>query len=80
MVLPQQFRQQSLLISEIDSKLQRDRFEAQAKEKKEIYNYELPEPRDFYTSLNNYPKSAGIALGVERLLRALTKVENPFWK
>lgn len=56
------------------------RFEAQAAEKKEIYNYDLPWPSTFMDVMKNgYPKSSGIALGVERLLKVLQKVENPFY-
>ena len=43
------------------------RFQQQAKTKKELYGYELPRPSSFYHSMKNYPASAGIALGVERL-------------
>ena len=61
-------------------KTQRDRFQKQAKEKKELYHYELPEPSSFYQSLETgLPKSAGIALGVERLLMSLTRIDNPFF-
>jgi lysyl-tRNA synthetase class 2 len=59
---------------------QRRRFEAQAKEKKSLYGYELPEPRQFYQALDKgLPPSSGIALGVERLLHSLFEVENPFF-
>lgn len=56
------------------------RFQEQAKLKKTIYNYELPAPSEFYQVLSDgYPKSSGIALGVERLLYSLADVENPFF-
>lgn len=55
------------------------RFEEQAKEKKKLYAYELPEPESFYRSMESLPMSSGIALGVERLLMSLTDLENPFY-
>lgn len=47
------------------------RFELQAKTKKELYGYELPSPKKFYQTMQDYPASAGIALGVERLFGAI---------
>jgi lysyl-tRNA synthetase class 2 len=59
---------------------QKKRFTQQAREKKELYGYELPEPRSFYqTFAKGLPPSAGIALGVERLLTSLFEIENPFF-
>lgn len=56
------------------------RFEFQKKEKQELYKYDLPWPEDFMQVMKNgYPKSSGIALGVERLLKIMQKVENPFY-
>lgn len=49
-----------------------NRFKQQAKTKKELYNYELPAPVKFYETMKSYPKSSGIALGVERLFGAIT--------
>ena len=57
----------------------KDRFETQAKEKKNLYKYELPEPKEFYNTMRSLPKSSGIALGVERLLLSITETENPFF-
>lgn len=58
---------------------QKKRFVFQAQEKKSLYNYQLNEPKDFYYTLEKgFPKSAGIALGVERLHMALTNDENKF--
>ena len=53
----------------------------ESKLKKEVYGYELPEPSVLYQALERgIPASAGIALGVERLLMGLTNdVENPFY-
>ena len=49
------------------------RFQDQAKQKIDEHGYQLPEPSEFYQTMNEYPKSAGIALGVERLYAALTQ-------
>jgi lysyl-tRNA synthetase class 2 len=63
-----------------DLKIQKQRFINQTADKKKLYGYELPEPTSFYQSLERgLPKSAGIALGIERLFMALNKKENPFW-
>ncbi len=59
---------------------QRLRFGVQNRLKRKLYGYDLPEPRKFYQALDNgFPESAGIALGVERLLHAIFEVENPFF-
>jgi len=56
-----------------------DRFENQARLKKKYYHYQLPKPEQFYNVMRNgYPPSAGIALGVERLMNSLFEIENPF--
>lgn len=48
--------------------------------KQKLYGYSLPEPKNFYSVMESgYPESAGIALGVERLLHSLVEVENPFY-
>lgn len=63
-----------------DAKEQRVRFETQNELKQKLYHYQLPEPRQFYQTMERgYPPSAGIALGVERLLHSLFDVENPFF-
>lgn len=63
-----------------DLKIQKERFLFQAEEKEKLYGYKLPEPTVLYEALQRgLPKSAGIALGVERLLKVLTGIENPFW-
>lgn len=54
------------------------RFEAQNIDKKNLYGYELNEPTEFYQTMENYPKSSGIALGVERLLQTIEKIDDPF--
>ncbi len=59
---------------------QKKRFDAQAVLKKKYYSYHLPEPKQFYGSLEKgLPNSAGVALGVERLLSSLFEIENPFF-
>ncbi len=59
---------------------QKIRFEEQARLKQKLYHYELPRPEVFYQSLaKGLPPSAGVALGVERLLHSLFEVENPFF-
>ncbi len=56
------------------------RFRAQNELKSRLYGYELPEPKEFYGVMERgYPKSAGVALGVERLLHSLFEIENPFY-
>lgn len=63
-----------------DATEQRRRFALQAAEKKSIYGYSLPSPERFLASLEKgLSPSAGIALGVERLLHSLFEVENPFF-
>jgi lysyl-tRNA synthetase class 2 len=63
-----------------DLNIQKKRFDEQAALKKNLYQYALPEPTDFYETLaNNYPQSSGVALGVERLAASLLDIENPFF-
>ncbi len=63
-----------------DANEQRKRFTDQAKLKQKLYQYELPEPTKFYSVMENgLPASAGVALGVERLLMSLFKTEKPFF-
>ncbi|MFY7991701.1 MAG: amino acid--tRNA ligase-related protein [Bacteriovoracaceae bacterium] len=63
-----------------DVKEQKKRFTEQAKAKKDQYGYELPHPKKFYEAMERgLPPSAGIALGVERLLYSILEIENPFF-
>lgn len=63
-----------------DLKIQKERFLFQSEEKQKLYGYSLPEPTVLYSALEKgFPPSAGIALGVERLLKVLSGIENPFW-
>lgn len=48
------------------------RFFEQKNQKFLLYNYELPRPSEFYQTMQKYPKSAGIALGIERLYHAIS--------
>lgn len=60
---------------------QKQRFKQQSSDKKRLYGYELPEPTVLYDALERgLPPSAGVAMGVERLLGALTGIENPFYR
>lgn len=59
---------------------QKKRMREDGKIKKELYGYELPEPKVLFDALDRgIPPSAGVALGVERLLLGLTEVNNPFF-
>jgi lysyl-tRNA synthetase class 2 len=59
---------------------QKKRFEEQSFLKNKLYHYQLPIPSNFYQALEKgLPPSAGIALGVERLLYSLCEIENPFF-
>jgi lysyl-tRNA synthetase class 2 len=63
-----------------DAEEQRKRFSMQNDLKKKIYNYQLPTPVKFYEVMDKgLPASAGIALGVERLLGSLFKIEQSFF-
>ena len=63
-----------------DAKEQRKRFKLQNELKQKIYKYQLPTPSNFYFVMDKgLPPSAGIALGVERLLYSIFKIDNPFF-
>jgi lysyl-tRNA synthetase class 2 len=63
-----------------DAEELRKRFNEQNASKRRLYGYELPEARRFLATMDKgYPPSAGIALGVERLLSSLFEVEDPFY-
>jgi len=65
-------------LTDVDEQIKR--FNEQMSLKKKLYKYQLAEPREFYETLKRgLPPSAGIALGVERLLTSLFEVENPFY-
>jgi elongation factor P--(R)-beta-lysine ligase len=59
---------------------QQQRFLLQSEQKESLYGIKLPPPTVLYSALKRgFPPSAGVALGVERLLAALTESKNPFW-
>jgi len=63
-----------------NSSEQKRRFNDQSRLKNKIYNYDLPEPKSFYKTMDSgFPPCAGIALGVERILYTIFEVENPFY-
>ncbi len=63
-----------------DASEQRNRFQLQNEFKEKIYKYRLPTPTRFFSVMDRgLPASAGIALGVERLLYSLFEIENPFF-
>ncbi len=63
-----------------DLKIQSSRFEKDALQKKKAYGYTLPKPQVLYGALEKgLPPSAGIAMGVERFLMAMTNEENLFY-
>jgi lysyl-tRNA synthetase class 2 len=58
---------------------QAKRFSEQSNLKNKFYKYKLPEPNQFMSAINSgLPMCAGNAMGVERVLKALTGIENPF--
>ena len=64
-----------------DLKEQKKRFKYQEEVKKRLYGYDLPEPDVLYNALNRgIGSSAGIALGVERLLHCLINQDDIFWR
>lgn len=63
-----------------DIEEQKNRFLGDAKKKEELYGYSLPEPTVLYHALEKgIPPSAGIALGVERLLMAIHGRDDLFY-
>lgn len=56
----------------------KERFSYQNQEKKKLYHYTLPEPKSFYKTMENYPESSGIALGLERLYMCVTNQKEGF--
>lgn len=64
-----------------DLKEQKKRFEFQNNLKKKLYAYQLPEPKQFYSALEQgLQPSSGIALGVERFLYSICEISNPFFR
>lgn len=62
-----------------ESPLQKERAKKDLELKKNLYNYELPQPTTLFSALERgLPKSAGIAVGVERLYGALMNEKDFF--
>ncbi|OFZ13190.1 MAG: EF-P lysine aminoacylase GenX [Bdellovibrionales bacterium GWA2_49_15] len=63
-----------------NAKEQRRRFEASMEQKQRLYGHTSPMPERFLANLERgMPPAAGIALGVERLIMALTQETEVFW-
>lgn len=63
-----------------DLQIQKQRFQEESQIKFANYQYNLPAPSVLFRALERgFPPSAGIAMGVERLLLALTNISNPFY-
>jgi lysyl-tRNA synthetase class 2 len=65
-----------------DSKEQRDRFKMEMVIKQELYGEVYPADEEFFLALDYMPKSAGIALGVERLIMLAadtSDINNVLW-
>lgn len=63
-----------------DATEQRMRFNLQNDLKQKIYQYQLPEPKQFYFAMDRgLPPASGIAMGVERLLYSVCEIDNPFF-
>ncbi|MFW5887256.1 MAG: amino acid--tRNA ligase-related protein [Bacteriovoracia bacterium] len=59
---------------------QKKRFSKQAQEKRKLYGYSLPGPKLLYDTLDKgFSPSAGIALGIERLLMGITGKNDVFY-
>ena len=60
-----------------DAKVQRARFEADMEKKQSLYGIKYPIDEDFLSALENgFPESAGIALGIDRLVMLATGVDD----
>lgn len=53
-----------------------NRFKSENKSKQEQYNYSLPTPETFFETQKRLPKSAGIALGIDRLFMRIFDLEK----
>lgn len=61
----------------IELEEQKKRFELEEKKKESLYSYKLPKADVLYNALEKgIPPSSGIALGIERLLNAITREES----
>jgi lysyl-tRNA synthetase class 2 len=60
-----------------DLKVQKERFEESRKLKSQIYHYQVPAPQILFDALEKgLPSSAGVALGVERLLMVIMNLPD----
>ena len=60
-----------------DAKIQRERFEADVKKRKELYGQDYPIDEDFLKAIEfGLPECSGNALGVDRLVMLLTGAED----
>ena len=59
-----------------DSDEQRDRYESEMILKQELYSEKYPADEEFFLALDYMPESAGIALGVERLIMLATGAQD----
>ncbi len=59
-----------------DAKEQRERFEREMKLKADLYGENYPPDEEFFSALEYMPQSAGIALGVDRLVMLATNALN----
>ncbi len=59
-----------------DANEQRERFRSEMALKKELYGEEYPADEEFFKAVGNMPDSAGIALGVERLIMLATNAPD----
>lgn len=66
-----------------DARVQRARFLADCEKKQALYGYQFPIDEDFLAALEyGYPESAGIALGVDRLVMLVTgakQIDDVLW-
>ena len=59
-----------------DAQEQRTRYEAEMALKEELYDERYPADEEFFLALEHMPESAGIALGVERLIMLATGAQD----
>lgn len=59
-----------------DAQEQRTRYEAEMALKEELYGEKYPADEEFFSALEHMPESAGIALGVERLIMLATGAQD----
>ena len=60
----------------MDAKEQRARYEDEMALKKKLYGETYPPDEEFFKALEHMPESAGIALGVDRLIMLATDADD----